>query len=326
MKQPIDKDVAATREALPITLLTGFLGAGKTTLVNRLLTESHDKRLAVIVNEFGALSIDAALITGAYGSVIELANGCICCATQGDLHRALQQLLETRGDLDGVLIETSGLADPGPVIQTLTMFRFMREIRLDGVVTVIDAENFDRNLESAEAAFQQITSADIFLINKVDLVGEEIPGLIEKGLRTLNPTARFLHCVGCDVPLDVMLGYLSQSHEGRQGRGTHRHGSHDGAHHNHDGFQSVSLTVEGPLVPERFDAWLDALPDDVYRAKGFVMFVGMASPVVLHVVGARRSIQTDLLGMGKTKGAAIVAIGRNLAAAELQAGLEGCAA
>ena len=141
-----------------------------------MLTASHGKRLAVIVNEFRPLGIDAALIANANGSVIELANGCICCATQGDLYRSLQRLLETKGDLDGVLIEASGLADPGPVVQTLTMFRFAREIRLDGVVTVIDAENFDRNLESAEAAFHQITAADILLINKIDLVGEDIPG------------------------------------------------------------------------------------------------------------------------------------------------------
>ena len=146
---------------IPVTLLTGFLGAGKTTLVNHLLTECHGRRLAVIVNEFGELGIDGALIAGAAGSVIELANGCICCATQGDLRRALQEVVSTREGLDGVLIETSGLADPGPVIRDLESIRFAQEIRLDGVVTVLDAENFDRNLDSAEAAFQQITYGDV---------------------------------------------------------------------------------------------------------------------------------------------------------------------
>ena len=191
---------------LPVTLLTGFLGAGKTTLVNHILSGSHGRKIGVIVNEFGELGIDAALITGASGSVIELANGCICCATQGDLCRSLCDIAAAGGQLEALLIETSGLADPEPVIAELQFGRVAAAFRLDGVITVIDAENFDRNLDYAEAAFQQIVSGDLLVINKVDLVAPESRSSSSKGFARLTRMVASLGAVQCDIPLDIVFG------------------------------------------------------------------------------------------------------------------------
>jgi G3E family GTPase len=315
---------------LPVTLLTGFLGAGKTTLVNHILSGSHGRKIGVIVNEFGELGIDAALITGASGSVIELANGCICCATQGDLSRSLCDIAAAGGQLEALLIETSGLADPEPVIAELQFGRVAAAFRLDGVITVIDAVNFDRNLDYAEAAFQQIVSGDLLIINKVDLIAPEIPSLIEQGIRTINPNARFIRAVQCDIPLDIVFGIGGHVVGGREAGETldlHEHG-HDHEHHHHgshDGFESVSFRLDGPLDPERFTSWLDELGPNVFRAKGFVRLVGAESPVVVHLVGSRRSVEPAPAGV-ETQGAALVVIGQELSVRELQAGLEKCAA
>jgi tripartite-type tricarboxylate transporter receptor subunit TctC/G3E family GTPase len=301
--------------ALPITVLTGFLGAGKTTLVNRLLAGSHGRRFGVIVNEFGALGIDGALINGAIGPVVELANGCICCATRGDLAGALSEMLSAAPDLDGLLVETSGLADPYPVLEDLDALCFDRDIRLDGVVTVIDAENFDRNLGLADAAFRQIACADVLLINKADLVASDVPERIEQGLRQINDRAAVVFCVACDVPFEVALG-PQRTATAAPAPGVHRHAD----------FQSASLRTDRPLDAERFAAWLDALPVTVVRAKGFVRFAGVSAPAVVHLVGARRSIEPVLRLSVETAGAALVVIGRGLAAAELQDSLDRCVA
>jgi len=306
--------VRAAVTPIPVTLLTGFLGAGKTTLVNHLLTASHGRKLAVIVNEFGALGIDAALIRGTSGSVIELANGCICCATQGDLRRAVHEVLQAADHLDGLLIETSGLADPEPVVDSLEATRFGKAIRLDGVITVIDAENFDANLDQAEAAYRQIVCGDVLLINKTDLVEAEIPDLIEQGIRHLNPEARVVRCVSCRVPLDVLLG---------AGRPAATGNAPAALDHDHD-FQSAVLVSDRPLDPERFDAWLSALPPSIYRAKGFVRFVGQDAPLTVHVVGARRSVEPAPAGLA-VAGAQLVVIGRGVSITALKPGFDACA-
>ena len=316
-----------TQSPLPVTLLTGFLGSGKTTLVNHILSGSHRRKIGVIVNEFGELGIDAALISGASGSVIELANGCICCATQGDLSRSLRDIAAAGNQMEALLIETSGLADPEPVIAELQSAKFAQAFRLDGVITVIDAENFDRNLDHAEAAFQQIVAGDLLVINKVDTVPEEIPGLIENGVRKVNPDARFVSAVRCEVPLDIVFGIGGRVEPAVHAHDHHHHHDHDDTHHHHshDDFDSVSLSLERVVDPLRFTAWLEGLGTDVFRAKGFVRFLGNDAPVVVHMVGARRSVEPAPEGID-TKAAALVVIGRNLSPADLKAGLESCAA
>lgn len=180
--------------AIPVSVISGFLGAGKTTLVNHILSGSHGRLIGVLVNEFGEIGIDGKLITGAAVPVVELPNGCMCCATQGDSRRALDALISS-ASLDAIVVETSGLADPGPIANDIETLRFARDLYLDGVVTVIDAVNFDDNLEQAEVAYNQIANCDLFLINKVDLVGDHAVTMIENGLERLNPDARTLRCV-----------------------------------------------------------------------------------------------------------------------------------
>jgi G3E family GTPase len=301
--------------SVPVTILTGFLGAGKTTLVNHILHDSHGLRLAVAVNEFGQVGIDASLIVGAAGPVVELANGCICCATQGDLHRALESLLTTGGEIDGVLIETSGLADPAPIIDSLETWSFPRDLRLDGVITVLDAVNFDDNLDRAEAAFQQIVLGDLLLVNKVDLVAADVPERIEHGVRQLNPLARVVPCVSCRVPMEIVFGIQRVEPTAHKAGGDHVH----------DGFESVVLTTAHPLNPEHLDNWLSGLPSSIYRVKGFVRFAGRAGSMVVHMVGSRRSAEAAPAA-AETMGATLVVIGRALSPAQLQDGLHACVA
>jgi len=296
----------------PLSLLTGFLGAGKTTLLNRVLSESHGIRMAVIVNEFGEVGIDGALVEGAQGGVVELANGCLCCATRGRLLVAIHAVLQADPPPDAILVETSGLADPFPVLSELAHSSLVETINVDGVITVVDAENFDRNLDSAEAAFQQITAADILLVNKTDLVGPDIPGLIERGIRVLNPSARVLSCVAGDVPLSVLIGARTGAKPLPADTG-----------HGHDGFESTVLDAATPLDPERLETWLGALPGDVFRAKGFVRVAPDRNQLTVSAVGTRYRLSPT-----GSPGAVdrLVVIGRNLDRAGLQAGLDACRA
>jgi len=311
---------------VPITLLTGFLGSGKTTLVNRLLTQAHGRRLAVIVNEFGELGIDGALIATTSGPVIELANGCVCCATRGDLFASLDSLMEAGRNLDGILIETSGLANPSPVIDDLEHYQQQRPVRFDCVVTVIDADNFDRNLDHAEVAFEQVTLGDLLLVNKADLVSAGTLDLIEQGLRRLNARAPILRCVRCDVPIEVLMEVDrtgSRAAPGGLHARVHDH-DHDAVRgHGHEGFMSFALRCERPLDIERFSVWTATLPARALRVKGFVRFERSAAVDIVHMVGSRRSIEPAGPGVS-TEGALLVVIGRDLDETSLRAGLREC--
>ena len=302
-------------QTVPVTLLTGFLGAGKTTLLNRVLSDSHGQRIAVVVNEFGDIGVDGALVEGADGEVVELANGCLCCATRGQLLGAIAAVTGRGVPLDGIVIETSGLADPFPVLSELAHSSLTEILHVDGVITLVDAENFDRNLDSAEAAFQQIVAADLLLVNKVDLVAPEVPGLIERGIRTLNPRARITPCTGADVPLAMVLGSRLDSRAAPPAAPVRPHDPH------HGGFHSLVLAPSGPLDPLRLQAWLSALPENVFRAKGLVRLTGHAGQVVVSAVGTRHGFSPARPGAGPDR---LVVIGRDLDAPALRAGLEGC--
>lgn len=301
----------------PLTLLTGFLGAGKTTLLNRILTRHHGRRIAVIVNEFGETGIDGALVEGAEGGVVELANGCLCCATRGMLLKSVHAVLEADPAPEAILVETSGLADPFPVLSELSHSSLVERVEVDGVITVVDAENFDRNLESAEAAFQQLLAADLLLVNKADLVDPEILGLIARGVRVINSGAGLLNCIKGDVPLPVLLGHrdVTAPASGK----THDH-SHD---HGHDDFESVTLVPPGELDRARLARWLEELAVNVFRTKGFVRLADPAQRVEVSAVGARHSMSP---AGNKGRGEALVFIGRGLDQAALARGLEECAA
>jgi G3E family GTPase len=305
----------APRE-LPVTILTGFLGSGKTTLVNRILAGAHRMRVGVLVNEFGELGIDARLLASRRSPVVELLSGCICCASEGDLMRGLNTLLGDGAALDAVVIETSGLADPWPIVHALESRRLARDLRLWSVVTLVDAENYDANLEHAEAAFQQLTAADLIVINKSDLVDATMPACIAQAVSQINGAAKSFACSNAEVPIDVVLELRRRALPERA-QEPHRHAP--------EGFESAVLRVGADLDPGCFDRWVRALPRDVLRMKGLVRFVGESGPLVFDLVGSRPSIRPTEHDED-VPGAEIVVIGRSLKPANLQSGLERCVA
>ena len=195
-----------TPRKVPVTILTGFLGSGKTTLLNRILSEEHGKRIAVIENEYGEVGIDQALVINADEEIFEMSNGCICCTVRGDLIRVLGNLMKRRDKFDYVLVETTGLADPGPVAQTFFMDDEIRaEFSLDGIVTLVDAAHIEQQLGRSDESTEQIAFADILVLNKTDLVnGEALDGL-EARLRDMNRMARVVRSERANVSVDTVL-------------------------------------------------------------------------------------------------------------------------
>jgi len=191
---------------VPVTVLTGFLGAGKTTLVNRILSEQHGKRVAVIENEFGEVGVDQALVIGADEEIFETSNGCLCCTVRGDLIRILAQLRRRRDRFDAILIETTGLADPGPVAQTFFVDEELKEhYVLDAIVTLADARHVEQQLAMNPIAVDQIAFADVILLNKIDLVSPAARARVEQRLRAINGTAAVIPTQAANVPLEQVL-------------------------------------------------------------------------------------------------------------------------
>ncbi|MDE2890698.1 MAG: GTP-binding protein [Gemmatimonadota bacterium] len=195
-----------TPQKVPVTILTGFLGSGKTTLLNRILSEEHGKRIAVIENEYGEVGIDQALVINADEEIFEMSNGCICCTVRGDLIRVLGNLMKRRDKFDYVLVETTGLADPGPVAQTFFMDDEIREeFSLDGIVTLVDAAHIEQQLGRSDESTEQVAFADVLVLNKTDLVNGEALDTLEARLRDMNQMARVVRCERANVSLDTVL-------------------------------------------------------------------------------------------------------------------------
>ncbi len=195
-----------TPRNIPVTILTGFLGSGKTTLLNRILREEHGKRIAVVENEFGEVGIDQALVINADEEIFEMSNGCICCTVRGDLIRVLGNLMKRRDKFDYVLVETTGLADPGPVAQTFFMDDEIRaEYALDGIVTLVDAAHIEQQLGRSDESTEQIAFADVLVLNKTDLVHDDALDGLEARLRDMNRMARVVRSKRAEVPVDTVL-------------------------------------------------------------------------------------------------------------------------
>src|SRR6201981_3844917 len=249
---PWPHGVARMSDKVPVTVLTGYLGAGKTTLLNRILSEPHGRKYAVIVNEFGEIGIDNDLVVGADEEVFEMNNGCICCTVRGDLIRIIDGLMRRTGKFDAIIVETTGLADPAPVAQTFFVDEAVgRNTKLDAVVAVADAKWLKDRLRDAPEAKNQIAFADVILINKTDLVGAADLREVEARVRAINPYANIHRTERCQVPLPEVLGrnafdldrildiepaFLTA--DGDRHDHDHAHGEHDHAHddgHHHHG-------------------------------------------------------------------------------------------
>ena len=339
----------------PVTVLTGYLGAGKTTLLNRILTEDHGKKYAVIVNEFGEIGIDNDLVVGADEEVFEMNNGCVCCTVRGDLIRVLSGLMKRKGGFDAIVVETTGLADPGPVAQTFFVDEEVRaKTRLDSVTTVVDAKHLPLRLADSKEAAEQIAFADQIVLNKTDLVSEEELKSVEAAIRRLNPLAPIHRAQRSDVPLDAILGrggfdlaritelepeFLNPAH-GEAGHVHDEHCDHDDDHDHHHhgrdhvadaGIRGVSLSLERPVDGIKVTQWLNDLIQtkgpDILRAKG-----------ILDVKGDDRRLEDQAVHMimegdfqrpwkdGESRYSRLVFIGRDLDEAALRAGFEATAA
>ncbi len=233
-------------DKIPVTVITGYLGAGKTTLLNRILTEQHGRRYAVIVNEFGEIGIDNDLVVGADEEVFEMNNGCICCTVRGDLIRIIEGLMRRRGKFDAIIVETTGLADPAPVAQTFFVDADVKDAaRLDAVVTLADAKWLSHRLKDAPEAKTQIAFADVIVLNKTDLVTPAELEELEARIRGINPYATLHRAVKADVPLEAVLERKAFDLDrilkiepnflaGEEHDHDHDHHGHDHGHHDHE--------------------------------------------------------------------------------------------
>jgi G3E family GTPase len=337
-------------DKIPVTVLTGYLGAGKTTLLNRILTEPHGKRFAVIVNEFGEIGIDNDLVVGADEDVFEMNNGCI------------EGLMKRKGKFDAILVETTGLADPAPVAQTFFVDQDVADkTRLDAVVTVADAKFLKDRLRDAPEAKNQIAFADVIILNKTDLVSPAELKDVEMRIRAINPYAKLHRATRSDVKIDDVLGrnafdldrildlepaFLEVDEHDHDHDHDHHHHGHDHHHHDHDHghdhghglkhyhdetMQSVSIRIDGDVDPDKFMPWVNEIAQtegqNLLRWKGILAFKDEPKRFVFQ--GVHMMLDGDLQRdwkPGEKRESRLVFIGHDLKTDKLEKGFRACAA
>jgi G3E family GTPase len=312
---------------IPVTVLTGYLGAGKTTLLNRILTQEHGQKIAVIVNEFGEIGIDNQLIVDADEEIFEMNNGCICCTVRGDLIRIIANLMRRRDKFDRLVIETTGLADPAPVIQTFFVDEDVQnQTHLDAVVTVVDAKHISQHWDADEAV-EQIAFADVILLNKTDLVTTEELNILEQRIRQINAMAKIERTHNTEVDLDRVLGINAFNLDRALEIDPQFLGEE--AHVHDETVGSIALTLDGSINVEKLNTWISELlrtkGQDIFRMKGILNIANDEHRFVfqgVHMIFDGR--QDRAWKASEARNNQLVFIGRNLDEAQLKSGLMAC--
>ena len=323
-----------SKKLLPVTIISGFLGSGKTTLLNHILKNQVGLKTAVLVNEFGEIGIDNDLIIEGSEDMIELNNGCICCTINGELLNTVSKVLERSEKIDYLIVETTGLADPLPVAMTFAAGDLREKVRLDSIITVIDGENFDFEINNTSVAYSQILYGDILLLNKCDLINEEQLKKVEKFINNIKKEPRILRSTNSEVGLQTIMSVglfetdtfkyekdQENVEDNPHNHSSHSHNhsshSHDHSSHSHDlinnidGFTSVSYETFEPFSLRKFQYFLDnQISQNVFRAKGILWFMESERKHIFHLSGKRFSLDDE--EWTKEKSNKIVLIGRNL--------------
>lgn len=313
---------------IPVTVLTGYLGAGKTTLLNRILSENHGRKYAVVINEFGELGVDNDLVVDSDEEIFEMNNGCICCTVRGDLIRIVGGLMKRGRAFDGIIIETTGLADPAPVAQTFFVDDTVRtRTRLDAIVTVVDAHNLAARLDDSTEAKAQIAFADVIILNKTDLATPEQLDTVEARIRAINPLARIHRTTRAAIDIAAVLDQgafdLARILE-------HTPDFLEQTDHTHnEDVASMSFEVQRPIDPERFNQWIGTLlaekGQDLLRTKGILAYPNEPRRFAFQAV--HMMADGDFVGPwpeGDPRRSKLVFIGRNLNRPQLRRGFEAC--